>query len=93
MHDTYGEHEAKLPAGDLLVYSATSVHEVHAGNARRAGLRLLLEPEHGAGRRPSRRSSHPGPDHPVTAREARGTAECVALTSHYHNLLRLWAET
>ncbi len=26
--DTYGEHEAKLPAGDLLIYPSTSLHQV-----------------------------------------------------------------
>src|SRR5699024_2757815 len=26
--DTYGEHEVKLPAGDLIVYPASSLHRV-----------------------------------------------------------------
>ncbi len=26
--DTYGEHEIKLPAGDLIIYPSTSLHRV-----------------------------------------------------------------
>ncbi|MGM3367094.1 2OG-Fe(II) oxygenase, partial [Escherichia coli] len=26
--DTYGEHEVKLPAGDLIVYPSSSLHQV-----------------------------------------------------------------
>src|SRR3546814_15150301 len=26
IHDTYGEHEVKLPAGDLVIYPSSSLH-------------------------------------------------------------------
>src|SRR5690606_12262536 len=28
VHDTYGEHEVKLPAGDLVIYPSSSLHRV-----------------------------------------------------------------
>ncbi len=28
VEDTYGSHEVKLPAGDLILYPASSVHQV-----------------------------------------------------------------
>src|SRR3546814_15623345 len=28
IHDTYGEHEVKLPTGDLDIYPSTSLHRV-----------------------------------------------------------------
>ena len=42
---------SKLPAGDLVLYPATSLHRVDAGDARRARLVVLLDPEHGRRRR------------------------------------------
>ena len=29
MVDTYGTHEVKLPAGDLILYPSSSLHRVH----------------------------------------------------------------
>lgn len=30
VEDTYGYHEVKLPAGDMILYPSTSLHEVTA---------------------------------------------------------------
>src|SRR3546814_9652534 len=30
IHDTYGEHEVKLPAGDLVIYPSSSLHRVRS---------------------------------------------------------------
>ena len=36
VNDTYGEHEVKLPAGDLIVYPSSSLHRVSRSPAARA---------------------------------------------------------
>jgi PKHD-type hydroxylase len=93
VHDTYGEHEAKLPAGDLLVYSATSVHEVLP--VTRGARICAFFWSQSMVRDDARRAQLHSLDQ--TIQSLRGklgeTPECVALTSHYHNLLRMWAET
>jgi PKHD-type hydroxylase len=90
--DTYGEHEVKLPAGDLILYSATSLHRVQpvTRGARVSAFFWTQSMVRDDGQRAmlfeldttiqSLRSKHGESD------------ETVALTAHYHNLLRRWAE-
>ena len=54
VEDTYGTQSVKLPAGDLVLYPATSLHRV-TPVTRGARLQLLLDPEHGAATMPSAR--------------------------------------
>jgi PKHD-type hydroxylase len=93
VQDSYGEHEAKLPAGDLLVYSATSVHEVLP--VTRGARVCAFFWSQSMVRDDFRRTQLHSLDQTIQALRARlGEApECVALTAHYHNLLRMWAET
>jgi PKHD-type hydroxylase len=93
VHDTYGEHEAKLPAGDLLVYSATSVHEV-LPVTRGARICAFFWCQSMV-RDDARRAQLHGLDQTIQSLRAKlgDTPDCVALTAHYHNLLRMWAET
>ena len=44
--DTYGEHEVKLSAGDLIVYPSSSLHPGAAGHPRCARGLVLLGTEH-----------------------------------------------
>lgn len=91
--DTYGEHEVKLPAGDLIVYPSSSLHKVQpvTRGARVASFfwvqslvrddgerRLLLEL-----------------DTSIQAlTQANADAGAVLqLSGVYHNLLRRWADT
>lgn len=89
--DTYGEHEVKLPAGDLVVYPSSSLHRVApvTRGARLASFfwvqslirdaeqrRLLLELDTAI--------------QSLTATGADRTA-LLRLTNTYHNLLRRWA--
>ncbi len=91
--DTYGEHEVKLPAGDLVLYPSSSLHKVQpvTRGARLASFfwvqsmirddacrRLLFEM-----------------DTSLETLRATGAdnATLVRLTGVYHNLLRRWAET
>lgn len=90
--DTYGEHEAKLPAGDMIVYPSSSLHRVApvTRGARLASFfwvqslvrdgeqrRMLLELDASI--------------QSLTAAGAERDA-VVRLTNLYHNLLRRWAE-
>jgi PKHD-type hydroxylase len=93
VHDSYGEHEAKLPAGDLLVYSATSVHEVlPVTRGTRVCAFFWCQ---SMVRDDARRAQLHSLDQTIQSLRAKlgDTPDCVALTAHYHNLLRMWAET
>ncbi len=90
--DTYGAHTAKLPAGDMILYPASSLHRVQpvTRGARLASIfwvqsmvrddgerGLLFDLDMAIGQ-----VSEAHPDHPGV----------VALTACYHNLLRRWAD-
>lgn len=90
--DTYGEHEVKLPAGDMILYPSSSLHRVLpvTRGARLASFfwvqsmvrddgrrRLLLEMDTAI---ESLRQSQADP------------SAVLQLTGVYHNLLRQWAE-
>lgn len=91
--DTYGEHEVKLPAGDLIIYPSSSLHQVQpvTRGTRLAAFfwvqslvrderrrRLLLDLD-----RSIQTLTHSGAD----------PAALLQLTGIYHNLLRDWSET
>ena len=92
VEDTYGTHSAKLAAGDLLLYPASSLHRVEAvtrgerlasffwiqSMVRDDARRALLFDLDAAIMRLTRDS----PQH----------ASAVPLVGVYHNLLRMWAE-
>jgi PKHD-type hydroxylase len=90
--DTYGEHEAKLPAGDLLLYPSTSLHQVLP--VTRGARVCAFFWVQSMVREDARRMMLFELDQTIQSLRGRlGEApECVALTAHYHNLLRLWAE-
>jgi PKHD-type hydroxylase len=90
--DTYGEHEAKLPAGDLVLYPSTSLHQVLP--VTRGARVCAFFWVQSMVREDSRRTQLYELDLAIQSLRGRlGEApECVALTAHYHNLLRLWAE-
>jgi PKHD-type hydroxylase len=92
VEDTYGVHSVKLPAGDLILYPASSLHHVRPVSrgtrlasffwiqsmVRDDGARTLLFDLDTAIQRLARDQ----PDHP----------SALQLTGVYHNLLRRWAE-
>jgi len=90
--DTYGTHEVKMPAGDLILYPSSSLHRVHPVNrgARVCSffwLQSMVRDER-------QRAMLFELDQVIQKLRGR-LGECeesVALTGQYHNLLRMWSE-
>ena len=90
--DTYGTHEVKLPAGDLILYPSSSVHKVEA--VTRGERTCSFFWVQSMVRDDARRGMLTELDQTIQRlRQGIGdSADVVSLTSHYHNLLRMWAE-
>jgi PKHD-type hydroxylase len=91
--DTYGEHAVKLPAGDLILYPASSLHRVQpvTRGARLAAffwIQSLVRDD-------ARRRILFDLDVSIQSLTQRvpDAPELIRLTGVYHNLLRQWAET
>ena len=92
IEDTYGVHKVKLPAGDMVLYPASSLHSVTPVTAgmRVASFFWIQSMIRDDGRRTLlfdldvaiQQLSRDVPAHPSV----------VQLTGVYHNLLRQWAE-
>ncbi len=92
VEDTYGLHSVKLPAGHLILYPSSSLHNVRpvTRGARVASFFWIQSMVRDDGERtllfdldmPIQRLSEDAPDHP----------SAVQLTAVYHNLLRRWAD-
>lgn len=94
IEDNYGAHAVKLPAGDMILYPASSLHRVEPltrgtrlasffwieSMVRDPGQRNLLLDMDVATRSLAERLGDQAP-------------EIVALTGCYHNLLRRWADS
>lgn len=90
--DTYGEHEVKLPAGDMIVYPSSSLHKVApvTGGARLASFFWVQSMVRDAAQR---RTLFEIDAALARLRQTGADGEAVLqLTGVYHNLLRLWAE-
>lgn len=91
--DTYGTHEVKLPAGDLILYPSTSLHQVKPVTR---GVRVCsFFWTQSMIRDDARRSMLFEMDQNIqTLRHTLGdSAEVLSLTAQYHNLVRMWADT
>ena len=93
IEDTYGSHEVKLPAGDLVLYPASSLHMVTpvTRGVRVASFFWLQSMI----RDPLARSMIFDLDTTIqglSQRLGRDDPEMVRLTGLYHNLIRYWAE-
>ena len=90
--DTYGEHEVKLPAGDIIVYPSSSLHRVTpvTRGARLASFFWVQSMVRDDARRRLLFEMDASID---TLRRGSADADAVLqLTGVYHNLLRQWAE-
>ncbi|MRW90211.1 Fe2+-dependent dioxygenase [Duganella sp. FT80W] len=90
--DQYGEHEVKLPAGDLILYPSTSIHRVEP--VTRGARVCSFFWSQSMVRDDMRRSLLLELDQNIQSLRARlgDCPELVGLTGHYHNLLRQWSE-
>ena len=91
--DTYGEHEVKLPAGDLILYPSSSLHRV-AAVTRGTRLASFFWVQSMVRDDASRRMLFEL-DTSIQALTAGGAdaQALLQLSAVYHNLLRRWAET
>lgn len=91
--DNYGAHEVKLPAGDAIVYPATSLHRVEPVTQ---GVRLAsFLWTQSMVRDDWQRAMLFELDMTIVKlrhKLGEGGDEVLALTGHYNNLLRQWAE-
>ena len=91
--DTYGAHEVKLPAGDLVVYPSSSLHRVEpvTRGTRLASFFWVQSMV----RDQEQRQMLFNLDTSIQSLTASGADRqaLLQLTGVYHNLLRRWAET
>ena len=92
VEDNYGVHTTKLPAGDMVLYPASSLHRVTpvTRGARTSSffwIQSMVADD-------ARRTLLFDLDMAIVrlTRDAPGHASLVSLTACYHNLLRMWAE-
>ena len=92
VEDTYGSHTVKLPAGDMIVYPATSLH--HVTSITRGSRIASFFWTQSMIRNESKRSLLFDMDMAIIklSRDHPGHTSVVEFTSVYHNLLRQWAE-
>ena len=92
VEDTYGGHEVKLPAGDLIVYPASSLHHVTpvTRGARLASFFWVQSLVRDVGQRALLFDLDTALQQLTPA--VPGNPALVMLTGCYHNLLRQWAE-
>jgi PKHD-type hydroxylase len=93
VQDTFGAHRVKLPAGSLIVYPASSVHRVEP--VRRGSRLAAVLWVQSLVREEARRRILFDIDFAIgsLSRNTPRPPEVETLSSAYHNLLRMWAET
>ena len=93
IQDTYGEQRIKLPAGHLVVYPGTSLHQV-TPVTRGARLASFFWTQ-SLVRDDAQRSLLYPMDRAIQSLTAKGDSddEVSTLIGVYHNLLRQWSET
>ncbi|CAM2197584.1 PKHD-type hydroxylase YbiX [Paraburkholderia kururiensis] len=93
IEDTYGMHQVKLPAGHMVVYPATSLHQVTpvTRGTRLASFFWVQS----LVRSDTQRALLFDMDTAIQRLNATGADDAArrSLVGCYHNLLRLWSET
>jgi PKHD-type hydroxylase len=92
IEDTYGAHAVKLPAGDMVLYPGSSIHQVKpiSRGVRIASFFWIQSMV----REDNRRTMLFDLDNAIQqiGRDVPGNRGLIQLTGVYHNLLRQWAE-
>lgn len=93
VEDTYGVHEVKLPAGDMILYPASSLHQVTpvTRGARTSSFFWIQSMIRDDARRALLFQMDIAIQQ-LAGKVGAGAPELVSLTGTYHNLLRMWAE-
>lgn len=92
VQDTYGSHEVKLPAGDLILYASTSLHKVEPVT-RGARVCSFFWTQSMVRDGWQRNMLYELDTNIQALREQVGdNAQVLGLTGHYHNLLRQWSQ-
>ena len=93
IEDTYGLHNVKLPAGDLVLYPASSLHLVRpvTRGARMASFFWIQSMVRDDGQRTMLYDLDRATQQ--VHRDLPDSPAAVQLTGIYHNLLRRWADT
>lgn len=93
IEDTYGLHNVKLPAGDLVLYPASSLHLVRpvTRGARVASFFWIQSMVRDDGQRTMLYDLDRATQQ--VHRDLPDSPAAVQLTGIYHNLLRRWADT
>ena len=91
--DTFGEQNVKLPAGHLVIYPGTSLHQVKpVTQGERLACFFWIESMVRSDEQ--RRLLYELDMNLLALRQQHGeSTETTALTGVYHNLLRMWADT
>ena len=94
LHDTHGDQHIKLPAGHLVLYPGTSVHQV-APVTRGTRLACFFWMESMVRSTEQRRLLFDMDNHLIHLRSTVGETDAavIGLTATYHNLLRMWADS
>lgn len=90
VQDTYGSHEVKLPAGDLILYPSTSLHQVTPVTEGERVCSFFWTQS--MVRDDWQRNMLYELDCNIQSlrQKVGDTDELLGLTGHYHNLLRQW---
>lgn len=93
IEDAYGAHSVKLEAGDLILYPATSLHNVTpVTRGERVASFMWIQSLVRSDQQRSMLFDLDVAIQSMGARVGHDDAAIVSLTGTYHNLLRLWAE-
>lgn len=93
VEDYYGSHQVKLPAGDLVLYPATSLHMVTpVTRGMRVASFFWLQSMIRDSQARTMIFDLDTAIQGISARLGRDDPETVRLTGIYHNLIRHWAE-
>ena len=94
VEDTYGEHRAKLPAGDLVLYPSTSLHRVTevTRGMRVASFLWLQSMVRDQGERTILFQLDTSIQQ-LVAEKGNADPTVIQLTAVYHNLVRRWADS
>ncbi|MBU0590295.1 MAG: Fe2+-dependent dioxygenase [Gammaproteobacteria bacterium] len=93
IEDSYGPQQIKFPAGDMVLYPGTSLHQVRPVT-RGQRLASFFWVESMVRSDEQRRLLYELDMSLLRLRHRHGeTAETTTITGTYHNLLRMWADT